>query len=147
VRRAMQNSGDIGGEAGALNAGLYSDENVAAVYGEVLRQAQIELANGRSVILDGTWRDPHRRGEARQLAIQTQSAEVELKCETSVNSAARRVAARPTGGLSDATPEIATALANSQHWPEAHHVDTSKPLSDSVCAAEELWRLAVEGAE
>lgn len=147
VRRAMQNSGDIGGEAGALNAGLYSDENVAAVYGEVLRQAQIELANGRSVILDGTWRDPHRRGEARQLAIQTQSVGLELKCETSVNSAARRVAARPTGGLSDATPEIATALANSQHWPEAHHVDTSQPLSDSVCAAEELWRLAVEGAE
>ena len=119
VRRAMQNSGAIGGEAGVLDAGLYSDENVAAVYGEVLRQARIHLANGRSVILDGTWRDPRRRDQVRQLAVQTHSAEIELLCETPVSTAAQRVAARPAGGLSDATPEIATALADSQHWPEA----------------------------
>jgi uncharacterized protein len=147
VRRAMQNSGAIGGEARLLNAGLYSDDNVAAVYREVLRQAHIQLANGRSVILDGTWRDPYRRDQVRQLAIQTHSAEVELKCETSVDTAARRVAARPAGGLSDATPEIASALADgSQRWPEAHHIDTSRPLSESVCAAERLWRLAGQDA-
>jgi uncharacterized protein len=143
VRRALQNSGAIGGEAGVLNAGLYSAHNIAAVYGEVLRRAEIQLANGRSVILDGTWRDPRRRDQVRQLAIQTHSAEVELRCDTSVSTAARRVAARPAGGLSDATPEIATALTDaSQRWPEAHHIDTSRPLSESVCTAEKLWRLA-----
>jgi uncharacterized protein len=147
VRRAMQNSGAIGGEAGALNAGLYSDENVAAVYREVLRQAHIHLANGRSVILDGTWRDPYRRDQVRQLAIQTHSAELELKCETSVDTAARRVVARPAGGLSDATPEIASVLADgSQRWPEAHRIDASRPLSESVCAAEKFWRLAGQHA-
>lgn len=146
VRRAMQNSGAIGGEAGVLDAGLYSDENVTAVYGEVLRQAHAHLADGRSVILDGTWREPYRRDQARQLAIQTHSAEIELLCETPVSTAAQRVAARPAEGLSDATPEIATALADSQHWPEAHHVNTSQPLSESVCAAEELWRRAVQHA-
>jgi uncharacterized protein len=146
VRRAMRNSGVIGGEAGVLDAGLYSDENIAAVYDEVLRQARIHLANGRSVILDGTWRDPRRRNQVRQLAIQTRSAEIELLCETSVSTAAQRVAARPAGGLSDATPEIATALADSQHWPEPHHVDTSQPLSESVCAAAELWLRAGQHA-
>jgi uncharacterized protein len=147
VRRAMQNSGAIGGEAGVLDAGLYSDENVAAVYGEVLRRAHAHLADGRSVILDGTWRDPYRRDQVRQLAIQTHCAELELRCETSVSTAARRVAARPAGSFSDATPEIATALADSEQWPEAHHIDTSRPIAESVCAAEKLWRLAAEHPE
>jgi uncharacterized protein len=147
VRRAMQDSGAIGGEAGVLDAGLYSDENVAAVYGEVLRRAHAHLADGRSVILDGTWRDPYRRDQVRQLAIQTHSAELELRCETSVSTAARRVAARSAGSFSDATPEIATALADSQHWPEAYHIDTSRPIAESVCAAEKLWRLAAEHPE
>ncbi len=147
VRRALQTAGAIGGETGVLNAGLYSAHNVAAVYREVLRQARIHLANGRSVILDGTWRDPSCRDQVRQLAIQTHAAEVELMCSTSKNTAARRVADRPAGGLSDATPQIATALADGQHWPEAHRVDTGRPPSESVCAAEALWRLAGEGAE
>jgi hypothetical protein len=144
----MQNSGAIGGEGGVLDAGLYSAHNIAAVYREVLRQAHIHLANGRSVILDGTWRDPYHRDQVRQLAIQTHSAELELMCETSVSTAARRVAARPAGDLSDATPEIATALADGrQQWPEAHQIDTGRPLPESVCAAETLWRQAAEGAE
>lgn len=141
VRRTMQSSGVIAGEAGVLDAGLYSDENVAAVYDEVLRQAQIQLAMGRSVILDGTWRDPRRRDQARQLAIHTHSAEFELVCTTPVNTAAHRVALRPAGGLSDATPEIATALTEgSPDWPEAHHIDTSRPIAESVRVAEKLWR-------
>jgi hypothetical protein len=147
VRRAMQNSGVIAGEAGVLDAGLYSDANVAAVYDEVLRQARVHLANGRSVILDGTWRDPRRRDQVRQLAVQTHSAELELRCETSVNTAASRVAARPAGTFSDATTEIAIALADSQQWPEAYHIDTSRPIPESVCAAEKLWRLAAEHPE
>jgi predicted kinase len=111
----------------------------------VLRQAEIQLANGRSVILDGTWRDPYRRDQVRQLAVQTHSAEVELKCDTSAATAAERVAARPAGCMSDATPEIATALIDdSRRGPEAYHIDTSRPLSESVRAAEKLWRLAVQ---
>jgi uncharacterized protein len=147
VRRGMHNSGAIVGEVGVLDAGLYSDTNVATVYGEVLRQAQADLVDGRSVILDGTWRDPHWRDQVRQLAVQTHSAEVELKCETSVTTAVGRVAGRPAGSFSDATPEIATALAESQQWPEAYHVDTSRPIAETVCAAEKRWRLAAEQPE
>ena len=147
VRRAMQNSGAIGGEAGVLDAGLYSEANVTAVYDEVLRQAHAHLADGRSVILDGTWRDPYRRDQVRQLAIRTHSAELELKCEASVSVAASRVAARPAGSISDATPEIASALAESQQWPEAYRIDTSRPLAETLCAAEKRWRLAAEQPE
>lgn len=143
VRRAMQGSGAIGGETGVLNAGLYTDENVGAVYDEVLRQAHHHLARGRSVILDGTWRDPRHRNQARRLATQTHSAVLELRCDTSMRTAAGRVAARKAGSMSDATPEIARALADGHgEWPEAQSIDTSRPPAEAVRAAEELWHLA-----
>lgn len=143
VRRDLQSSGAIGGATGLLNSGLYSDENVAAVYGEVLRRARDHLANGRSVILDATWRDPLRRQEARQLAAQTRCATVELKCTTPVRTAVARAGDRPTGSMSDATPEIASALADDTwEWAEAGSIQTSRPLTQSVDAAEDLWHRA-----
>jgi uncharacterized protein len=147
VRRTLQGAHAIGGVAGVLNAGLYSDENVAAVYDEVLRRAHNHLVNGRSVVLDGTWRDSRRRDRVRRLAVQTHSSEVEFRCEISANIAVRRVGARPVGNMSDATPAIASALAaDVREWPEAHRIDTSRPLMESVRAAEELWRLAGQPA-
>lgn len=144
VRKDMQAAGAIGGVTGTLHAGLYSDENVAAVYDEVLRRALLQLADGRSVILDGTWRDPRRREQVRQLAARTHSVGLELRCEASVSTSARRVAARPADNMSDATAEIASALADSgELWAEAHPIDTSRPASVSVRAAEELWRQTV----
>jgi uncharacterized protein len=147
VRRAMQDAGAIDGVAGVLNAGLYSNENVATVYDEVIQRAHDHLANGRSVILDGTWRDSDRRDQVRQLAVQTHSDDIELKCQISASTAAHRVAARPQGNMSDATPAIASALADdAQEWFGAHRIDTSRPLSESVRAAEEFWRLAGQRA-
>ena len=144
----MQSSGAIVGEEGVLNAGLYSPQNVAAVYREALRQAYILLTNGRSVILDGTWRDADRRDQVRQLAVQTHAAEIEFVCETPVATAARRVAARPAGSTSDATPQIAVALADvDEQWPQAHRIDTSRPIVDSVCTAAKLWLSAADDAE
>lgn len=142
VRRAMQSSGVISGAAGVLNVGLYADENVGAVYDEVLRRAHLHLANGKSVILDGTWRDPRRRNQARQLAVQTHSAGLELRCKSAVGTATGRVAARKANSISDATPEIALALAEYDwEWPEAHTIDTSGPPMDAVRSTEELWRV------
>jgi uncharacterized protein len=143
VRRELQRSGAIGGAAGLLNSGLYSDENVTAVYEEVQRRAQLQLADGRSVILDGTWLDPHRRHQAWQLAAQTHSFTVELQCVAPTSTVVQRVGDRPAGTVSDATPEIASALAaDAQEWVEAHRIETSRPLSESLNAAEELWREA-----
>ncbi|MGA9491363.1 MAG: AAA family ATPase [Mycobacterium sp.] len=148
VRHALHSSGAIVGEEGVLNAGLYSAPNVAAVYGETLRQACILLTNGRSVILDGTWRDADRRDQVRQLAAQTHAAEIEFVCETPVATAARRVAGRPAGSMSDATPQIAVALADvTEQWPQAHRIDTNRPIAESVCTASKLWLSAADDAE
>lgn len=143
VRRTMLESGTIGGETGVLNTGLYSKQNVDAVYRAALHEVRALLAGGHSVIVDASWLDPHHRSQAKQLAIQTDSTAIEFMCETATATAARRVAARPAGGVSDATPAIAVALAQvRRHWPEAHRIDTDCPVADSVWAAERLWLAA-----
>jgi aminoglycoside phosphotransferase family enzyme len=54
VRSDLQRAGTISGETGVLNSGLYTPENVAAVYDAVLSRARLHLSDGHSVILDGT---------------------------------------------------------------------------------------------
>lgn len=141
VRRELQRRGVIGGAAGDLDAGLYAPENVAIVYDEVLRRAQLLLTGGTSVILDGTWRDGHQRERARRLAAETATVMVELTCALPVQQAAARVAHRPPSA-SDATPQIAAALA-AEHTPGGHPIDTSRPLADSVAEAQQICCLAI----
>jgi hypothetical protein len=141
VRRELQESGDVSGPAGVLGRGLYSPQHVAAVYDEMLRRAHFLMVRGQSVILDGTWRDPHQRATARDVAQETRSVLAEIVCATSAKTAAQRVGRRQPGGASDATPDIAQALGtDAGHWREAAVVDTTRAIADSVRDAEALWR-------
>lgn len=139
VRRELRQEGAIEGETGVLDAGLYRPEKIAAVYADVIRRARTCLAGGRSVILDGTWRNPEHRNMAQQLATATASALLEIVCWTPVDASVDRVRGR-LPGASDATPEIAEALAiRDDAWETAHPIDTSRPLRDCTEQAEKLW--------
>ncbi|OBH60323.1 hypothetical protein A5686_21375 [Mycobacterium sp. E2479] len=143
VRRELQAVGVITGEPGDLDAGLYRPDNVRTVYEVVLHRARALLANGQSVILDGTWRDPQTRTHAYRIAHETLSALVEIRCSTDVKLTAERIVARRRGN-SDVTPAIATALAQQDdEWDTAYALDTSRPLDLSVEEIHELWRRAV----
>ncbi len=139
VRGDLRESGTLRGQAGTLHAGLYTPEQVAIVYAEVLRRARLLLSEGRSVILDGTWRDPAQRRRARRLADETDSVLVEFVCTVPSESAAQRVVTRGPSD-SDATPQIAAALSGGTDWPGAHPLDTSRPLEDTVSEAHQLCR-------
>lgn len=143
VRRELQESGAIGGRAGSLHTGLYTEQNTAAVYEELLGRARALLAAGHSVILDATWRDARQREHARTMASEVSSPVVEFACALPLSEAVRRIETRaPT--TSDATPQIATALEDEeQGWPQAHRIDTSGPVADSVAEMEHLHRCAV----
>jgi uncharacterized protein len=142
VRRELQQSGAITGVAGDLDAGLYSPDNVGRVYDEVLRRAGLLLAAGTTVILDGTWRDTRQRERAHRLAVTTFSPVVDFTCSLPLGEATERITAR-RDSASDATPEIASALAGSI-WPgRSHRIDTDRPLSDSVAEAQRLCCLAI----
>jgi aminoglycoside phosphotransferase family enzyme/predicted kinase len=143
VRRQLGQSGAIAGATGVLDTGLYTPANVATVYDDVLHRARLQLSSGRSVILDGTWRDSDQRALAREIADETNSPITELACTTSLAAATARIQAR-SDTTSDATPEIATALAE-QHdtWPGAVAIDTGRPLTDSLAEAHEVCCLAI----
>jgi hypothetical protein len=143
VRRELRDSGAIAGDPGVLDGGLYSPDNVAMVYDVVLRRARLLLSEGRSVILDGTWRDPQTRARAHRLAAETHSAMVELVCSATVDTAADRIKTRPPGH-SEVTPEIAAALAvRREGWRTAHRLDTSRTPDHLMAEAHGVWRRAV----
>ncbi|MDW5611370.1 AAA family ATPase [Mycolicibacterium sp. D5.8-2] len=138
VRRELVGSGVVHGRAGELNTGLYTPENVSAVYDEVLSRARAWLGAGHSVIVDGTWRDAGHRQRAHAVAAQTYSSIVELRCTLPVAEAERRIAGRGATA-SDATPAMAAELSRwESDWPGAHPIDTAGPLADSVAAARQV---------
>lgn len=143
VRRQLEQSGAIAGSAGVLDAGLYTAENIAAVYDAVLRRARLHLSSGHSVILDGTWRDPNQRLRAREVANETDSPIMELACTIPLADAAARIRDRPTS-TSDATPDIAADLGGGDGgWHGAFPIDTGRPLADSLAEAQEICCLAI----
>nr|MDT0525136.1 nucleoside monophosphate kinase [Streptomyces sp. DSM 41633] len=119
VRRELQERGVLYGAAGAVNEGLYSNDNVAAVYDAVLERARETLAKGQSVILDGTWRNPDLRRRARDTAAELACPTVELACTVPLDEAKQRIVARQVTN-SDATPQIAEGLATDADWSDAH---------------------------
>jgi uncharacterized protein len=141
VRRELQSSGALEGEAGEVDAGLYSPQNVMRVYDTVLNRAGRLLAGGESVILDGTWRDPGQRQRAREIAQSSNAAMVEISCSTDLSAAQDRIQTRgPTD--SDATPHIASAITTAP-WDGAHSINTGRPLAESVADAERFCRQAI----
>lgn len=144
VRRELRESGAISGSPGVLDSGLYSPGNVAAVYETVLHRARTHLSEGESVILDGTWQDPGLLAQARGMADQTHARLVEVMCAVPVETTADRIENRAAGN-SDATPDIAAALAARRAaWESAYRMDTSQPLETTVAQACEAWRHATD---
>lgn len=132
VRRQLKDEGVISGNAGTLDSGLYSARNVATVYDEVLSRARGFLTTGHSVVLDGSWRDEGQRSRARCLADETCSQMSEFECSAPLATAQYRITHRGVS-LSDATALIAEAFVDgTDRWPDAHRIDTSMPVSQSV---------------
>ena len=129
VRAEMAAAGEIAGAPGTLDAGLYRPENVAAVYGAVLRKAHLSLHQGRSVILDGTWGDAAQRDRARGMAAAAFCPVTELICAAPLSDTAERIESR-SATTSQVTREIAAALGTGdwdrKHWPQAHRIDTTR---------------------
>ncbi len=143
VRRELEAGGDIEGAIGEYDAGLYSPDKVTIVYAAVLRRARRLLDSGHSVILDGTWRDPRHREQAREAAVHEGCPIVELSCSVALEDAEARIIERADTS-SDATPHIASSIARDGHtWAEAHRIDTDRPVGDCVSEAHEICCLAV----
>ncbi|HRW38224.1 MAG: AAA family ATPase [Acidimicrobiales bacterium] len=122
----------------------YQPAEVRRTYDEVLAEARRLLGLGEHVVLDATYRSAEERAAVRRLAADAAADLTELRCVLDPHEAARRVARRIEAGgdASDATPEVALALAaDFDPWPEAVELDTACAPDEVLAAA----RRAVEG--
>jgi uncharacterized protein len=146
VRRELAAGSRLRSGPSAYGEGRYSPARVARVYRELLGRARRALRMGESVVLDASWTDAAQREAARRLAKSTASEFVELECVAPPLLALQRISARlqASVGLSDATPEVATAMAAcADRWPSASPIDTSDGPERSLRAA--LQAVAGEG--
>lgn len=112
----------------AFGEGLYRPELTADVYAALLERAGHALELGEPVVLDASWSDRRWREAAVEVARRTSSDLVELRCDAPAPLAAARIAERRErgGDPSDATPEVAAAMAASADpWPSAMSIDTA----------------------
>lgn len=112
----------------AYGEGPYHPHLTDEVYRTLLERARQALELGEPIILDASWSNAHWRSAADQLARSTSSDLVELRCETPVDLTTARIRSRARRGRdpSDATPEVAAAMAAAvDPWPNAVTVDTS----------------------
>jgi predicted kinase len=122
----------------AVGQGIYSESMTERTYGELFSRADALLRESVSVVLDGTFRDPQRRGQAIQLAHRN-AAEVHfLYCRSSRELAHSRIADRIAhrSGISDARPEIhdfqQVELNSAEDWATMPviELDTSRSVSE-----------------
>ncbi|MEV0029999.1 AAA family ATPase [Nocardia sp. NPDC050793] len=139
IRTELAAARILTGESGDFGAGKYSPANKARVYNELLDRARALLASGVSVILDASWVDEGERRRAAELAEQTRSDLVQLRCTCPRELAAGRLRERPSGD-SEATPAIAEAMvATAAPWSGTTDLDTATPIDDTVAVAHRAW--------
>ena len=126
--------------AASYQQGIYSRDATAATYADLLRRAEHALQRGQTVVLDASWTDDTHRVGARQLADETASDLVELRCVAPADITAARIVARAATGSdpSDADRPIATAMAAiADPWPTAITIDTTADpdnvLREALC--------------
>ena len=124
---------------GRRDGGLYTPERTRATYRLMIERAHLLLGHGESVILDATWSSAEVRAEARAVAADRRATIRELRCVAPSEVADARIRDRQAVGsdLSDATPEVARAMAATfAPWPEATVIDTVRSPADTSQAAQ-----------
>ena len=137
IRKDVAGLGHTVAARGPVDVGLYRPERVAEVYRKMLGRAQALLQSGVPVVLDASWTSAADRRAAAELAQATSSALVQIRCETGLDVARARLAARPAGAdPSDATADVLDALAErADPWPDATIVRTDVPIDGVLAAA------------
>jgi uncharacterized protein len=126
--------------------GIYATTWTDATYRELLQRAGHALRHGETVVLDASWSDERRRVEARQVAANTVSELVELRCVAPSAVVADRLARRAAAGgdASDADRDIASEMSAVAHpWPTSTAIDTVPDPSTVLDAA--LRHITAEG--
>jgi aminoglycoside phosphotransferase family enzyme/predicted kinase len=110
---------------------LYSRPATDATYAELVKQADVLLEAGESVVMDATWTEPAHRVLARDVAARHGAELVEFECQCDPEIARARIAKRlrEQDDPSDATPDLVAEFGfRHSSWPPAHTIDTSRAI-------------------
>ncbi len=145
VRKDLAGLGHDTHAFAAPGEGIYTTEMTAAVYDEMIRQAEVLLDRGESVILDATWSCESQRERARALAWRHGGWLHEIECRLDATVARERIARRLASpwNPSDATPDLVDHLAAGRDpWPQARVLDTALAPGDlAALVSEQLMAL------
>lgn len=126
VRKDLAGVGHLEHRRAGFREGLYAPEATEATYTELLDRARRLLEMGEPVVLDASWTDRRWRDAAAGVAREASSPLVELRCDAPADVAAARIAARGATDASDATTDVAGAMARvADAWPTARTIETS----------------------
>lgn len=117
--------------------GIHQPDWTAATYAALLDEAETQLRDGRSVIVDATWTDAAHRSAAARLAGRVAADLVMLNCEAPEAVALGRLGQRTANGRKpDAIRAAYRYLADrADPWPDAARLDTSVGYPDTLAAA------------
>lgn len=121
----------------AFGSGIYSSELTEATYAALARRAEALLGSGESVVVDASFTRDRDRQSLRDVGRRARAEVVELRCTAPPDVLHRRLAARRRrpDAVSDADEAISRRLAAATDpWPQAHDVDTTRPVADSTSA-------------
>jgi len=130
VRKRLAGLEPTTSAADELDAGLYTPAWDRRTYDAVFTTARALLARGESVILDASWSDTSRRGDAARLAAATSSALVSFLLVGPGELADMRARARASARVeaSDASNALTGVLrARFAPWPDAIQLDATEP--------------------
>ena len=125
----------------AYGTGIYRADATAETYAKLLAEAQRLLIRGQSVVLDASWGQRCWREAAAELAATTGALLVPIRCHTArpIAAARLRVRAARGGDPSDATEEIAAAMAlTADAWSDANIVHTTGDWQASLDAVQAI---------
>ena len=128
VRKDLVGLGHTARAASAYREGIYGDDVTARTYHELLVRARSLLELGVPTIIDASWADARWREQAADVARQTGSRLVELRCELDERIAAGRLSrrARAARDASDADATVAARMAGEfDAWPSATTITTA----------------------
>lgn len=139
VRKELAGLDALDDAGTAVDTGLYDAAVTDATYGELLRRASAAARMGESVVLDASWSDGARRERARRSAEACHAEVVELRCEAPAALTADRIRRRSGSDASDATVDVAEAMAQRfAPWGEAHTIDTAAAVEGALQRAKEV---------
>jgi hypothetical protein len=116
----------------------YTPRAVAATYGLMMERAARLLGDGRSVVLDATWRDPVQRVAVEALADATVADLTAFECSVPAEVADERIRSRRRDGVdpSEATVGVAEAMRRAWvPWEGATRISSEGPLEATTAAA------------